>query len=707
MATCDSSGNLTDELVLATDFSLPRDMASGSGIDKVDLNSEGELEGAVSGCACPECGSPMSVRYWLMVADCWKCGCSIELTEEMEANLRRQMEASRREEDSQRFLEALPQFAPPDTEPEPEPAPAPPPPEKKKSQPRPRPQPSAAPQPAASPQAPPKPQPQPEPQRPKQPIKRRGKSIAAIKKSYGVHKRLEEIREEGSTTVWMRERFREMPAWLTSLVFHLILLILLAQFYSELEDNEHEFALSARIDAIDVVGDPEQKQEVFEPTPFEAPSETQVEELSKTVLDTQDTNPFSEQSSTALLDIQPEPMTDLGAVDMLPGAVGMFDGRGQKSRGQLVQAYGGTTATEEAVARGLKWLAEQQNDDGSWSLHKFGGTHSDTSGTALGVLPFLGAGQTHRMGQYQTTVKKALDWLVKAQNPDGDMRGAGDGRMYAHAQCAIALSEAFALTNDGSLRGPAQKAIDFIVKAQHKAGGWRYNPGDAGDTSVVGWQLLALRSGQMAYLNVPVETFRRTVAYLDSAQANGNKVGSRYSYQPHGNETPTMTAEGLLCRQYTGWSRNHPGLVEGTVWLLKKHPPRKQTLDMYYMYYATQVMHHQGGELWREWNSAMQTALLESQEKDGSWTPRRSHDPRGGKIYMTSLCVLTLEVYYRHLPLYEQRAVADVKANAPPSNSQASVPPRKAPAKKDPAKKPSSRNQRKRAFDPLGNNAQE
>ena len=38
------------------------------------------LEGGALMCACPDCQAPISVRVWLMMADCWQCGTSIELT---------------------------------------------------------------------------------------------------------------------------------------------------------------------------------------------------------------------------------------------------------------------------------------------------------------------------------------------------------------------------------------------------------------------------------------------------------------------------------------------------------------------------------------------------------------------------------------------------------------------------------------------------
>ena len=323
------------------------------------------------------------------------------------------------------------------------------------------------------------------------------------------------------------------------------------------------------------------------------------------------------------------------------------------------------------MARALKWLAGHQNSDGSWSLHAFDragtchgqctmtGNESDTAGTALALLPFLGAGQTHLQGDYTDTVARGLRWLMEAEGYDGDLRGRGYGRMYAHGQAAIALCEAYALTQDKQLAEPAQRAVDFIVRAQHRRGGWRYEPGQAGDTSVVGWQLMALRSAQMAYLKVPADSFTKAAKFLDSVQTQPS-VGL-YTYMPGGGATAAMTAEGLLCRQYSGWKRNHSPMTGGIKWLLKQHPPRADDANMYYWYYATQVMHHVGGPSWQEWNGQLRDLLVSMQERvgheAGSWRPRGHHDVMGGRLYMTALAACTLEVYYRHLPLYGASAV--------------------------------------------------
>jgi hypothetical protein len=209
------------------------------------------------------------------------------------------------------------------------------------------------------------------------------------------------------------------------------------------------------------------------------------------------------------------------------------------------------------------------------------------------------------------------------------------------------------MTKDPKLKAPAQRAIDYIVMAQHQGGGWRYGPGQAGDTSVTGWQVIALRSAQQGGLRIPRSVFTKVSVYLDSVQTD--KAGSGYRYMPGDRITDAMVAEGLLCRVYTS-SKLRRGELRAGVEYLQENLPRVGG-ELYYWYYATQVLHHYGGEPWDEWNHVMRDLLIESQATDGhasgSWAPQGGHDGSGGRVYATSLALLTLEVYYRHKRAFE------------------------------------------------------
>jgi hypothetical protein len=208
---------------------------------------------------------------------------------------------------------------------------------------------------------------------------------------------------------------------------------------------------------------------------------------------------------------------DPGVGGYLDG-LGKFSGSGGTGHGFKhrigIRAFGSHTPGEEfAIYNALKWLARHQMPDGRWSLAAYtsrcqdkgctwpGNVESDTAATSMGLLPFLAAGQTHLTGEYQKTVLAGLRWLVKEQRPDGDLRGGST--MYAHGLATIALCEAYGMTGDRVFGDAAQRAIHFIERAQNpKTGGWRYAPGEEGDTSVVRWAGMAVQSAQRAYLRV-------------------------------------------------------------------------------------------------------------------------------------------------------------------------------------------------------------
>ena len=347
--------------------------------------------------------------------------------------------------------------------------------------------------------------------------------------------------------------------------------------------------------------------------------------------------------------------------------------RSKSMRRKLLREQGGNSASETAVELGLKWIADHQMPNGSWNFdHRKAGPNKTSpdpgsrseavrAATGLALMCFLGAGQTHKEGDYKETVRKGLDYLIKVQKSESNGGGSfwePEGTMYSHGIASIAMAEAWSMTRDPKLRLPAQAAIYFIEQAQHADGGWRYFPNQEGDTSVVGWQVMALKSAKMANLNVSKRTMRGASKFLDSVSENS---GSEYGYRSPEEGRKTMTAVGLLCRMYMGWKREHPGL-EGGVSILGRLGPaidkgRQANWNMYYNYYATQVLKQYGGEKWKKWNLVMRDTLIETQAKEGqargSWYFSDDwHANAGGRLYCTALAVMTLEVYYRYMPLY-------------------------------------------------------
>jgi hypothetical protein len=351
---------------------------------------------------------------------------------------------------------------------------------------------------------------------------------------------------------------------------------------------------------------------------------------------------------------------------------GKFKRRTPDGRGEGVRYGGGTPQSEEAVERAIRWLAAHQRPDGSWSFNHIGeacqhyctnpgSEPSTTAATGMALLPFLGAGYTHKKGEFQDVVQRGLDYLKRRGiliSYGNDLRDGSS--MYGQALATIALCEAYGMTGDAELKVPAQRALDYIAYAQDlKSGGWRYNPGEPGDTTVTGWMLMALKSGQMAGLSIQSPEIFGARKFLDSVQ---NKDGSQYGYLDRKPGRGT-TAVGLLCRMYTGWRRTEPGLVKGAAQLGKWGPSKD---NIYYDYYATQVLFHFAGPEWDGWNQKMRELLIKSQERAGhaagSWYfENPPTTAAGGRLYNTAMAAMILEVYYRFMPLYGEEAV-DAKA---------------------------------------------
>ncbi len=378
--------------------------------------------------------------------------------------------------------------------------------------------------------------------------------------------------------------------------------------------------------------------------------------------------------SVDLADFGPDsaaPSDMLASIGAIGGEGGGLGGRGKA--GALARSSGGGADTEAAVERSLKWFLRHQLPDGSWSFNfndcpsclgkcSHGSADSKAeraAATALALLPYLGRGETHLKGPYRQQVQAGIGFLIRlAREGNGRVYNPEGGTLYTQGLVGIALAECLAMSRDPSLQAPTQAVLNYIMQAQDSAGGgWRYHPGEAGDTSVVGWQVMALKSGFMAGIPVNPLTVSKAGGFLDFVQSDD---GARYGYLDKSSATDARSAVGLLCRMYMGWKKDHPAMQKGVGHLAKRGP----TNDLYYDYYATQIMHHMGGDLWTAWNAKMKPALLAAQategDEAGSWfdgfgTGHASEV--GGRLYCTSMATMILEVYYRHLPMYRTETV--------------------------------------------------
>ena len=460
---------------------------------------------------------------------------------------------------------------------------------------------------------------------------------------------------------------RNSPAFSVSLSLHCLLLLLLALWVVR-ERPLKKLRLSLAFGAANVQANDTGIDIVPAKQPTQQPDE-KVTEVAKTELPTVK-SPRAAPSPKPEL---PDAAAGTAAADkpMVAPAVGMLlAGREAGRKEVLLGAAGGGDETERAVTLALDWLKKQQNQkDGLWSLtgpyDDAGSQENELAATAMALLAFQGAGNTLTEGPHRAVVARAWRSLLKAQQEDGSFdvgQVPMQHALYSHAQATMALCELYGMSRDPKLAEPAVRAVAYCVAAQGPNGGWRYEPGKPGDMSVTGWYMMALKTAEMAGMQVPAATFEGIGGFLDTV-ANGN--GSRYGYRrdsplkPAGPVTAAVTAEGLLCRQYLGWPQKDPRLVEGLELLMAENRLdfESDSKDAYAWYYITQVAHHMEGEAWRRWNERLREVLPREQvvkgKQRGSWDPsldRWGHI--GGRLFVTSFCVYMLETYYRHLPLY-------------------------------------------------------
>ena len=355
-----------------------------------------------------------------------------------------------------------------------------------------------------------------------------------------------------------------------------------------------------------------------------------------------------------------------------------LESRQPNNKAAMLRKYGGSKQSEAAVELALDWLVQHQAPDGGWTFghdrvcngqcgNPGSFVSSRNAATGLALLPFLGAGHTHVEGKYKDVVQHGIAYLrdhqrkTKGSSPGGSWREEG-GTMYSHCLASIAICEAHAMTDDSQLRDSAQLSLNYLVQTQDiRGGGWRYAPGQPGDTSVVGWAVMALKSGRMGGLEVPQPTLIGVDRFLNSVRS---RRSSKYGYVDRNlllDGGRSTTAIGLLCRMYQGVPQYNSSLIKG-VNQLAREGPRLQNL--YYTYHAAQVMRHLGGTRWVNWNQAMRDPLIKLQVKSGhaagSWRPNSFPEmggPTGGRLYSTCAGAMILEVYYRHMPLYSKQAL--------------------------------------------------
>ena len=391
----------------------------------------------------------------------------------------------------------------------------------------------------------------PKPKRANQPPARKAQKIVA--------------REEEHDDVHRKNQLLAMaPSWLFSFVSHLVLILVLAFWFLPLipekkisfESGNDSGAMDDSID-IDIDSD--------------------LQSDSEETLETEAMDADIEEAITAIPEIVELPQTDLSdfgtdfsaeslsasnaAVVLDVGNGNELSGRGPDSRRQLAKANGASGESEEAVDLALEWIVKHQLPNGSWSFDHTAGagrfrqtpgagiySEAKNGATAIALLPLLGAGHTHISGKHKEAVRKGFEFLKRS----GQRRSRNmisytepEGQLYSHGLAAIALCECYAMTNDKELEPYAQGAIKFTEYAQNpKNGGWQYQPRQGGDTSAVGWQIMALKSAKISHLETKPKTLNWPIPFSIACRIHAVRTTDTWANLAH---DIVLRCQALVC----------------------------------------------------------------------------------------------------------------------------------------------------------------
>lgn len=301
------------------------------------------------------------------------------------------------------------------------------------------------------------------------------------------------------------------------------------------------------------------------------------------------------------------------------------------------------------ITLGLAWLASQQVDDGSFGTGRYA---QHVGITSLAAMAFMSDGSLPDRGSWGLVVDRALSFVLDSAQESGLIAAeTSHGPMYGHGFATLFLAEVYGMSDrDGQVREVLARAVDLIVRTQNPEGGWRYQPVPAdADVSVTITQVMALRAVRNAGLAVPEATINRAVDYVKRCQNPDG--GFRYMAR-EGPAAWPRTAAGVATLNYAGIYQDD-AITRGLDWLLANGGGglrgASQSHYFYGHYYAVQAMYLAGGERWQRWWTIARDELLERQTADGGWT-----DHHIGGPYATAMALIVLQIPKRYLPITQR-----------------------------------------------------
>lgn len=316
----------------------------------------------------------------------------------------------------------------------------------------------------------------------------------------------------------------------------------------------------------------------------------------------------------------------------------------ERTAGELIKP-----AAQQAIDKGLAWLASRQIDDGSFKSSGFG---RNAAVVALAGMSFLSGGHTPGRGEYGQHVSRCLSYILKSADDSGfiSIRDAtSHGPMYDHGFATLFLAEVYGMTLDMEVRDTLEAAVKLIVGTQNSDGGWRYQPkAFEADISVTICQIMALRAARNAGIHVPNETIDRCIDYVKRSQ---NADGG-FMYMLSGGPSRFPRSAAGVVALYSAGIYEGEEIKKGLEYLMQ-HLPKSEdfsrdTHAMYGHYYAVQAMWQAGGDYWKKWYPAIQELLVKQQQKDGSWPDLICAE------YGTAMATIILQMPNNYLPIFQR-----------------------------------------------------
>ncbi|NOZ40111.1 MAG: terpene cyclase/mutase family protein [Planctomycetes bacterium] len=340
---------------------------------------------------------------------------------------------------------------------------------------------------------------------------------------------------------------------------------------------------------------------------------------------------------------------------------------------------------DQSVSRAVDWIVSTQQRDGSFPTVP----HGQPAVTSFGVLAMLAQGELPDQGEHGQSLTRAIDYVLSTQKASGLLsnigpRGKeishnvnhtmGQTAVYNHAISALMLSEAYTTTSSErsqKMQRAIEQALRVTLAEQRRPkrrkvdrGGWRYldqvnfESADA-DLSIIGWQLMFLRSAKNGGFDVPADAIEEAVGCI---RRHFSQRTGRFNYYPNASfGSRAMTGAGILALAHAGL-HNTPEAQQAGKSLLEfsftEYNMPKPGLDRYHysLFQCSQAAYQLGDDFWQRFSPPVFRTLLTNQNTNGSWDPEQTdhNDGQYGGIYTTSLVVLSLSAPNQLLPIFQR-----------------------------------------------------